>query len=289
MILQKYVDIKINSRNFDYYKSIIDNIKNNKIYKISVNDLFDGSHTKILVSCDVCFFNYEKPYRQYKSSFDKYNMYCCSPKCAQVKNKITNLNRYGVTNVFQSDIIKNKISETNFLKYGVYYVTQSMDIKNKMINTLKEKYSVDNPMKCNEIKEKVFSTNLLKYGNSIYTCSEIAKKLRIINNREISESDRNEFDKYQIKVRYFTNKVKSILYENWDGFDYYDNEFIKNNNIKYKFYDKNYPTIDHKISIYFGFINNIDPEIIGNLENLCITKRGINSKKNNRNEDSFSY
>ena len=32
MILQKYVDIKINSRNFDYYKSIIDNIKNNKIY-----------------------------------------------------------------------------------------------------------------------------------------------------------------------------------------------------------------------------------------------------------------
>jgi hypothetical protein len=134
---------------------------------------------------------------------------------------------------------------------------------------------------------KMHSTNLSKYGNIIYNCSDIAKYLRIKNNRQIPDSERSDYEKYQIKVRYLTNKVKGILYENWNGFDYYDNEFIKNNNINYKFYDKNYPTIDHKISIYYGFMNNISPEIIGNLENLCITKRGINSKKNNKNEDFF--
>ena len=287
MILQEYVDVKINSRNFDYYKSLIPNIKNNKVYKVLVNDIFSGSHTKILVSCDVCNSNYEKPYRQYKSSFDKYNMYCCSPKCAQLKNKITNLEKYGVINVFQSDIIKNKIIETNLLKYGVSYPSQSSHIRSKIINTLRSNYGVSNPIYSEYIINKINNTNLLKYGNIIYNCSNIAKDLRIKNNRQIPDCDRSEFEKYQIKVRYLTNKVKSILYENWNGFDYYDNEFIRNN-VNYKFYNKNYPTIDHKISIYYGFMNNINPEIIGNLENLCITKRGINSKKNNKNEVFFT-
>ena len=48
-------------------------------------------------------------------------------------------------------------------------------------------------------------------------------------------------------------------------------------------YDKSYPTIDHKISVFNGFINNISPEEISQLENLCITKRTNNSKKNSNN------
>ena len=47
-----------------------------------------------------------------------------------------------------------------------------------------------------------------------------------------------------------------------------------------KFNDKSYRTIDHKISIYDGFRNNIDPKIIGSKENLCITSRSNNSIKN---------
>ena len=37
--------------------------------------------------------------------------------------------------------------------------------------------------------------------------------------------------------------------------------------------------IDHKISIFHGFINNIDPILISDISNLCITKRYINSSK----------
>jgi len=33
---------------------------------------------------------------------------------------------------------------------------------------------------------------------------------------------------------------------------------------------KNYPTIDHKLSIFYGFINKIDPYIIADINNLCI-------------------
>ena len=51
--------------------------------------------------------------------------------------------------------------------------------------------------------------------------------------------------------------------------------------------DPLYPTIDHKTSIYFGFINKIDPINIGSIENLCITKRSFNSKKRDLCEDEF--
>lgn len=81
------------------------------------------------------------------------------------------------------------------------------------------------------------------------------------------------------KVRNKTNRVKKKLFESWNGLDYYDNENIRQN-LELKYYSKKYPTIDHKISIYYGFNNNIDPEIIGDLENLCIAKRCINSSKN---------
>lgn len=287
MILQENVDIKINSRNYDFYKNIIKNIKNNQTYTIKTNDLFSGSHTKVLVSCDICKSNKIKPYRDYLKSYKNNNLYCCSPKCAQIKNKITNLERYGVENVFESDEIKEKIYETNFKKYNVFYPSQCKEIKDKMNYTLLCNYGVENPMYSEVIKDRIYDTNLSRYGNKIYNSSEIAKKLRIDNNKQVSDLHRSEFEIYQRKVRNLTKKFKNILYENWNGLDYYDNEFIKNNNINYKFYNKNYPTIDHKISIYYGFINNISPEIIGNLENLCITKRGINSKKNNKNEDSF--
>ena len=72
----------------------------------------------------------------------------------------------------------------------------------------------------------------------------------------------------------------------WNGYDYYDNEYIKEN-YKLNYNDNNYPTIDHKISIYYGFSNNIEPYIISNTDNLCITKKEINRKKSIRNENEF--
>ena len=48
-----------------------------------------------------------------------------------------------------------------------------------------------------------------------------------------------------------------------------------------------YPTMDHKISVFYGFINSIDPNFIGSIDNLCITKRSINSKKREMIEEEF--
>jgi hypothetical protein len=84
-----------------------------------------------------------------------------------------------------------------------------------------------------------------------------------------------------------TNSNKKYLYENWDGNDYYDDELIKGY-LSHTSTHRFYPTIDHKISVYFGFMNDISPEEIGALDNLCITKRYINSMKGKLIENNFN-
>lgn len=91
---------------------------------------------------------------------------------------------------------------------------------------------------------------------------------------------------YRREVRKLTRRNIKTIYKNWDGYDYYDGEFIKiYENLKHT--DNKYPSIDHMISIYDGFINNIPPEEIGNISNLCITKRSNNSLKRHLNEEEF--
>jgi hypothetical protein len=97
----------------------------------------------------------------------------------------------------------------------------------------------------------------------------------------------NEYLLYRNEVRRLTKKNLKHLMNNWDGYDYYDREMISEN---YKL-DKNdpgYPTIDYKISVYYGFVNNIPPEEISDISNLCITKRFINSKKRDLIESEFT-
>ena len=83
-----------------------------------------------------------------------------------------------------------------------------------------------------------------------------------------------------------TNKNKKHLFEKWNGFDYYDNEYIKNN-FKYEPRSSNYPTIDHKTSIRYGYDNNINITNISSINNLCITKKKINSSKYTKTEQEY--
>ena len=51
--------------------------------------------------------------------------------------------------------------------------------------------------------------------------------------------------------------------------------------------DKSYPHFDHKISAFYGFNNNIDPNVIGSIDNICITKQWINGLKGEMCEKEF--
>lgn len=176
------------------------------------------------------------------------------------KIKKTNLNLYGVENVFELESFrKDNLIE----RYGVEYPVQSEIIKERIRQTCLERYGVCNAMENEEIINKMIRT---KQESGFY----------LINDK------RSDFENYRLKVKRLTKKFKKILFENWDGYDYYDGEYIKNN-FSLGSSNKNYPSIDHKISTFYGFINNISPEIISDISNLCITKMVNNSSKGAKN------
>lgn len=242
------------------------------------------------------------------------------------KSKITMMERYGVDSYFKTDKSKDynrkwmssdEFKEKSKIKlievYGVDSYSKTENFKKdiydkkdmiieKIRQTFLERYDVLNSsqlestklkklLRKSEIDEIKKQTCLEKYGVDNVSKVDYIKKKRkdtmIDNGSIIADYLLSDFEVYKRKVKSITRKNKKNLYENWDGNDYYDNELIKGY-LSHTHTHRFYPTIDHKISVYFGFMNNISPEEIGSLENLCITKRFINSMKGKLVEENFN-
>lgn len=152
----------------------------------------------------------------------------------------------------------------NFHKYGVYSCSNKCSMfKNEKTNL--EKYGVKHQCQNEEVQKSILNTKIQK-GLISLSIEEFFDYRRIVNN--------------------LTKKIKKELLENWDGFDYYDGEYIKNN-LSLDPNNSSYLSIDHKISVLYGYKNGLKPEEISNIENLCLTKRYLNSSKNFLIESEF--
>jgi len=238
---------------------------------------------------------------QLKELKEKQSNWMSSKEFRDKSNK-TQINKYGSlfvqTDDFKKDnSVKMKENIKKKKENGEYFTFLSSsgnnELKKKgMFNKYGASYSFHIP----EIKKKIQESNLEKYGHiSPFGNKEIQVGIK---NNIIYKSLEKEWtfngDKYKLdlfriyrrKVRYETDLLREKLFSEWNGYDYYDNEYIKDNfNLNKN--DNNYPSIDHKISCFYGFINNLDTSIISDISNLCITKRIINSKKSQLNEDEF--
>jgi len=248
-------------------------------------------------------------------------------KSLEIRNKIKNtcLEKYGYTHAMlspeikesnriwmSSDEFKEKSKKTLREKYGVESFSKTeqfrkiisdkkVEILQKIKNTFLEKYNVDCIFKVDGFREKYLSdikelenkrvnTCLERYGvTNVSKVSEIMKKImntKIEKNISVDLELLEPWQKYKREVTKLTNRNKTKLYEDWDGLDYYDNEYIT------KYFSLShthrfYPSIDHKISVFYGFKEKISPEKIASIENLCITKRYINSIKKTMVDDEF--
>jgi Zn finger protein HypA/HybF involved in hydrogenase expression len=261
MILDKFVEVKINPSNYKRLRElnyIFDKV--GEIIKIKIEDISTCSKIKVNVKCVNCENINKIEYANYKTQIKKGDCKYYCYKCKSEKIKKTNLEKYNVDNISKLDTVKQLKINTTYKNYGVNYTFQSEINKNKRIDTLFNKYGVYHNSQLDSYKEKrlkdTFEYNL-------------------------------EYRKYRNHVRRITRLNKKVLFENWNGYDYYDNEYIKDNLNKFNSKNRLYPSIDHKNSIIYGFINNISPEILGSLDNLCITKRCINSSKNKKIEIDF--
>lgn len=263
----------------------------------------------------LCYCGNPVRYVNYSNGYSKR----CSKKCVNSdpnvveKRKQTCIKKYGVSSFTKTDEYLQKTKKTNIKKYGKEFYLQTDDCRKKTTNTMMEKYGVEHHMKSKEFMNFFIENNLELFGvdniskldsvkakkketfnknygiDHIFSCNEIKGeffKKKYGYNPYIPNNMKTEFDLYKEEVWKITYRYKKILIENWNGYDYYDKEYIRENyNLNYN--DKNYPSIDHKISVYDGFINKIDPIIIGDIKNLCITKRSINKKKGILSEKDF--
>lgn len=83
---------------------------------------------------------------------------------------------------------------------------------------------------------------------------------------------------YWKRCDYLTQKIRKQMLESWDGFDYIDGKYIKENlNLHYSHGD--YPTLDHVIPRSICFKEGISPDEATSPTNLKWTTRSNNSKK----------
>lgn len=146
-----------------------------------------------------------------------------------------------------------------------------------------------NPAKRPEVRNKISKTIHAKFENDSGYRDKISASL--INFFEKSDSflkksELTDFAKFKWQVDNLTSKNKRKLFKNWNGFDFYDDEYILDN-LKLHYNSQGYPTVDHKISVVFGFKNKYSPEYISSLDNLCITKRKLNNEKYTKSEVEF--
>lgn len=188
--------------------------------------------TKIEAKCvtENCDEIVNKNFRYYI----EHGVYCKLCSITVIKNKIkkTNLEKYGVENVFKNEKVKEKIKQTNLEKYGVENPNQNKDIKEKIKITCLERYGVESPLKNDSIKEKIKLSCLERYGvNYPQLNSDIRDKSKITNlkrygsihvlqNTNIKEKVKQTClyrygVEHHLKLDYFKNKSKQTCLEKY--------------------------------------------------------------------------
>ena len=165
MILDKEVELVMTGKLIKYYQKLgYYIIKNKQKILIKVEHLTLSSRAKINVKCDICGHKKKLSYDKYNKNIKNTGIYCCSNSCASVKNKQTNLKRYGFECVLNNKLIRNKIEKTCLERYGGISPFASKEVQTKISQTLFDNYGCTSPIYSEEVKDKMKKTNLKKYG-----------------------------------------------------------------------------------------------------------------------------
>lgn len=167
MIKENEISITLNKREqVNYYSKLLNKPYNlHDTIAISPYDLLKGSHVIITGICDICGKEKEMMYKTYMVCTDNLTRpyYCANHTLDRVKAELQE--KYGVTNVFQLEEIKEKSKQTCLNKYGVGYNSQRPEFKEKFLlgdnnyfsKFSRKQYVYDNNTELKEWRSKIYS------------------------------------------------------------------------------------------------------------------------------------
>ena len=133
---------------------------------------YNGNKTKLFYTCPLCF-------EEAHMSLSEFKRGRLCEHCSKDRTKDTNISKYGVDNVFKSEVIKTQIKETCVKKYGVSHHMKLKSILNKAIKTNMKKYGIGFAFHSDESKIKSRTTCKEKYGKEYpLQVKEIQNKIK---------------------------------------------------------------------------------------------------------------
>lgn len=279
MILDKNLEVKIAKYNIAHYIKFFD-VNLGDIIEIDTElHLQKESNKKINVKCDLCeerrYIKFQA-YTKNKERNEKFPIYTCD-KCSHIKLKDTNKEKYGVEYYSKHPERNDKVKKTSKEKYGAEHYSKTKEYRDRYSKTCLDKFGYINPFMDTE-RIKLFFEESYGVDHPSKVLDDNGESF-FYTNCWTPRSKKSEWELYKTTVRNQTKQSLKSL--DWDGTDFYDGSYIKDN-FSLSHIDNDYPTIDHKISIYDGFLNNISIHVISDVENLCWTKRIINITKNKK-------
>lgn len=119
----------------------------------------------------------------------------------------TCLERYGVENPFQSEVLREKGKKTIEEKYGTEFESGATIIRQKGRQTCLKKYGVENPSQIDFVRQKRKQTTLKKYGVVNFSLSGYSNEtLKIVSDKNLFENFVKTFP--TVTVRTISNALK---------------------------------------------------------------------------------
>lgn len=219
------------------------------------------------------------------------NKEACSAAVAR-----TNLERYGVANVFQIEAVKKKIQAARATPEG----------RARASAAHRRAYAA-NPEGVRAGLRKTAATVLRKHGvhnifqlpslQAITHAPEVKRKRRKTHEESgnwIPVEAQARFLQYRKSVMRLARKMRNTLIAACNGRCFYTDvrlvpaaEFQSLNPTSRPSANRLLPVVDHKMSIVYGFMNGISVRDISRLDNLCICSQEANLIKNYRNAAEF--
>lgn len=149
--------------------------------EVPIDLLNRGARARVYAKCDVCGDIKKVAYSSYTQNIANQGFYCC-PKCKYVKEKATNLKRYGVECSLLDKEIREKGVCTSMERYGTAVPAASAECQRRLEEANLKKYGVKRPLSLKEVQDKARKTNLAKYGSEFVGGSaEIQAKIKKTN------------------------------------------------------------------------------------------------------------